>query len=85
MNNIFLLTLRNLYDKVNLYDTLRGIQCHRVGADRITSCWQTVDGIGNHMLNFLENHDEQRYASPFYAGRADTVSHLNPSTFFDAQ
>ena len=62
-----------LYDKVNLYDTLRGIQCHRVGADRITSCWQTVDGIGNHMLNFLENHDEQRYASPFYAGRADTV------------
>lgn len=62
-----------LYDKVNLYDTLRGIQCHRVGADRITSCWQTVDGIGNHMLNFLENHDEQRYASPFYAGRADSV------------
>ncbi|MDE6536198.1 MAG: alpha-amylase [Muribaculaceae bacterium] len=62
-----------LYDKVNLYDTLRAIQCFGVGADRITSCWQTVDGLGAHMLNFLENHDEQRYASPFYAGDAMTV------------
>lgn len=62
-----------LYDKVNLYDTLRAIQCFGVGADRITSCWQTVDGLGPHMLNFLENHDEQRYASPFYAGDAMTV------------
>lgn len=62
-----------LYDKVNLYDTLRAIQCFGVGADKITSCWQTVDGLGAHMLNFLENHDEQRYASPFYAGNAMTV------------
>ncbi len=62
-----------LYDKVNLYDTLRGIQCHGVSAAAITGCWQKVDGIGDHMLNFLENHDEQRYASDFYAGRADTV------------
>ena len=62
-----------LYDKVNLYDTLRAIQCFGVGADRLTSCWQTVDGLGPHMLNFLENHDEQRYASPFYAGDAMTV------------
>lgn len=62
-----------LYDKVNLYDTLRAIECFGVGADRITSCWQTVDGMGAHMLNFLENHDEQRYASPFYAGDAMTV------------
>lgn len=62
-----------LYDKVNLYDTLRAIQCFGVGADRITGCWQTVDGLGPHMLNFLENHDEQRYASPFYAGDARTV------------
>lgn len=57
-----------LYDKVNLYDTLRGIQCGNISAARLTSCWQTVDGIGEHMLNFLENHDEQRFASPFYAG-----------------
>ncbi len=57
-----------LYDKVNLYDTLRGIETHNVSAAALTSCWQTVDGIGDHMLNFLENHDEQRFASAFYCG-----------------
>ena len=57
-----------LYDKVNLYDTLRGIQCSNYSAAIITNCWQTVDGISPHMLNFLENHDEQRFGSKFYAG-----------------
>lgn len=62
-----------LYDKVTLYDTLRGIQCGNLSAAQLTSCWQTVEGISGHMLNFLENHDEQRYASVQYAGAADTV------------
>lgn len=62
-----------LYDKVTLYDTLRGVECHNTSAANITSCWQTVEGIANHMLNFLENHDEQRFASDFYAGDADRV------------
>lgn len=62
-----------LYDKVNLYDTLRAIQCNGVSAARLTSCWQTVEGIGGKMLNFLENHDEQRFASPQYAGDANKV------------
>ena len=57
-----------LYDKVTLYDTLRGIQCHDTSAAQLTSCWQTVEGISDHMLTFLENHDEQRYASKQYAG-----------------
>lgn len=57
-----------LYDKVNLYDTLRAIECSDTSAAAITNCWQTVDGIQSHMLNFLENHDEQRFASTFYAG-----------------
>lgn len=57
-----------LYDKVNLYDTLRGIQCSNFSAARITNCWQTVEGIGENMLNFLENHDEQRFGSKQYAG-----------------
>ena len=60
-----------LYDKVNLYDTLRGIQCGNISAAQLTGCWQTVDGIAHHMLNFLENHDEQRFASRQYAGDAD--------------
>lgn len=57
-----------LYDKVNLYDTLRGIQTQGWPASAITGCWQTVDGISSHMLNFLENHDEQRFASTHFAG-----------------
>lgn len=57
-----------LYDKVNLYDTLRAVTCGFRPASSITQCWQTVDGINNRMLNFLENHDEQRIASPQFAG-----------------
>mgnify|MGYP002747382753 CR=1 FL=1 len=62
-----------LYDKVNLYDTLRAIETYGVGADRLTQAWQTVSDMGPHMLNFLENHDEQRFASDFYAGDAMRV------------
>lgn len=58
-----------LYDKVNLYDTLRAVTCG-APASEITGCWQRVDGLGAHMLNFLENHDEQRIASRFFAGNA---------------
>ena len=57
-----------LYDKVNLYDTLRDIETRNHSAATLTNCWQTVEGIGDHMLNFLENHDEQRFATSFYAG-----------------
>lgn len=57
-----------LYDKVGLYDTLRSIVRGERPASSITSCWQSVDDIRPHMLNFLENHDEQRIASPFFAG-----------------
>ena len=57
-----------LYDKVNLYDTLVGIETKGWSAAQLTGCWQTVDGIGDRMLNFLENHDEVRFASKAYAG-----------------
>lgn len=57
-----------LYDKVGLYDTLRGVVCRCQSASAITGCWQQVDDIKGHMLNFLENHDEQRIASDFFAG-----------------
>jgi len=73
-----------LYDKVNLYDTLRAIETENHSAARLTGCWQTVEGIGNRMLNFLENHDEQRFASPFYAGDARReVASLVVSTMFN--
>ena len=62
-----------LYDKVTLYDTLRNVQCANYSAAQITNCWQTVDGINHNMLNFLENHDEQRFAATQFAGDAAKV------------
>ena len=56
-----------LYDKVGLYDTLRRIVRGEQAAHCITGCWQSVDDIQPQMLNFLENHDEQRIASDFFA------------------
>lgn len=57
-----------LYDKVGLYDTLRNVACGYESAASITHCWQSLNGIEKQMLNFLENHDEQRIASYFFAG-----------------
>ena len=57
-----------LYDKVGLYDTLKAVAQGNASTQCITSCWQQVDDIRLHMLNFLENHDEQRIASDFYVG-----------------
>ena len=59
-----------LYDKVNLYDTLRAVTACGLSATAITGCWQRVEGLQDHLLNFLENHDEQRLASEFFAGDA---------------
>jgi glycosidase len=57
-----------LYDKVGLYDTLRAVVCGHQSARAITHCWQAVGDIQQQMLYFLENHDEQRIASDFFAG-----------------
>lgn len=62
-----------LYDKVNLYDTLKGIECNHFSAAQLSSCWQRVDGIGDSMLNFLENHDEVRFASKEFADNPEKV------------
>ena len=57
-----------LYDKVGLYDTLRALTCGHETATNIPFRWQSLSGIEKNMLNFLENHDEQRIASEFFAG-----------------
>ena len=59
-----------LYDKVGLYDTVRAVMCGQAPASNISHCWQSLEGIQKNMLNFLENHDEQRVASDFFAGDA---------------
>jgi glycosidase len=59
-----------LYDKVGMYDTLRAIICGHQSTHAITGAWQATDDIRDHMLYFLENHDEQRIASSFFAADA---------------
>ena len=59
-----------LYDKVGMYDCLRDVICGMRPAADITRQWQTTDRLRPHMLYFLENHDEQRIASSFFAGEA---------------
>lgn len=62
-----------LYDKVNLYDKLVGIDRHHWSAAQLTGAWQTVEGIGEKMLNFLENHDEVRYGNAEFGGDPQRV------------
>lgn len=57
-----------LYDKVGLYDTLRNVVSRNSPASDITNAWQALNGLESKMLNFLENHDEQRVGSDFFSG-----------------
>jgi glycosidase len=58
-----------LYDKVGLYNSLRRLIEGHGTAEDITRLWQQESGdIAPHMLRFLENHDEQRIASRYFAG-----------------
>jgi glycosidase len=56
-----------LYDKVQLYDTLRLLVTGHRNTNDIHPVQQSLSGINDHMLHFLENHDEQRIASRFFA------------------
>ena len=59
-----------LYDKVGLYDTLRSVMNGQASASDISYALQSTADIRPHMLTFLENHDEQRIASDFFAANA---------------
>jgi hypothetical protein len=60
-----------LYDKVDLYDTLKAIMQGTQSTQAINSIQRDMLDIEHHMLHFLDNHDEQRIASPEFAGDAD--------------
>jgi len=47
---------------------LRNVTSSNFPVREITNTWQSLGGIENQMLNFLENHDEQRIGSGFYSG-----------------
>lgn len=56
-----------LYDKVQLYDTLRLLMAQKGSSTAIPEIQQSLSGINAHMVHFMENHDEQRIASRFFA------------------
>lgn len=57
-----------LYDKVQMYDTLKNIVQGRGLPKHISGIQEGLKDIEHHMLHFLDNHDEQRLASPQFAG-----------------
>lgn len=59
-----------LYDKVELYDSLKHIMQGHGWTDHIPKVLEGLADIEHHMLHFLENHDEQRIASNEFAGDA---------------
>merc|ERR1712187_1078297 len=53
-----------LYDKVGFYDTLKTIMQGSGEVSKLVTIHDEINDIAPHMLHFLENHDEQRIASP---------------------
>ena len=84
-----------LYDKSGLYDTVRAIVEKNANDDGmpvelwqsttgITRNWQSLGDLQPYMLNFLENHDEQRFGSDFFGKRPeDTMAALAVSLFLN--
>ncbi|WP_288954731.1 alpha-amylase family glycosyl hydrolase [uncultured Polaribacter sp.] len=60
-----------LYDKVQLYDTIKNIMQGKGLTDNIPPIQEDLNDIEHNMLHFLENHDEQRISSPEFAGNPD--------------
>ena len=60
-----------LYDKVQLYDTIRHVMQGYGKTDNIPPIQEDLKDIEHQMLHFLENHDEQRIASSGFAGNAE--------------
>jgi glycosidase len=83
-----------LYDKVGMYDTMFQIIRGQQSTQAITGAWQATDDIRDHMLYFLENHDELRIGSDFFAadGRkavpalvVNTLMQQNPFMLYAGQ
>ena len=59
-----------LYDKVGTYELLRQRVCHQTSTHVLREHLQRIEPHSGRLLFFLENHDEQRIASDFFAGNA---------------
>ncbi|TDE43973.1 alpha-amylase [Flavobacterium rhamnosiphilum] len=67
-NYIHLGKMDYLYDKVETYDKLKEIIQGKSLPDGLSDIQSGMADIEHHMLHFLDNHDEQRLASPEFAG-----------------
>ena len=73
-----------LYDKSGFYDSVRSVVEGHGTTKSLTWNWQFLGGLQPRMLNFLENHDEQRFASDFFGCRADrTFAALGAGMFLN--
>ena len=91
---IYLGKMDYLYDKVDFYDSMKLIMQESAPTSSLLPIIDAYADIDKHMLHFLENHDEQRIASPGFAGNANkgkpamVVSSLigkSPTLLFYAQ
>ncbi len=62
-----------LYDKVGVYDSLRAIVRGELSASQFDPTRDAVGELQKHMCYFLENHDEQRFTSPYFAGDSQAL------------
>jgi glycosidase len=67
-NYIYLGKMDYLYDKVDLYDKLKEVVQGKSLPDPISDIQNKFSDIQSHLIHFLDNHDEQRMASPEFAG-----------------
>lgn len=67
-NYIHLGKMDYLYDKVETYDKLKDIIQGKALPDGLSDIQNGISDIEHHLLHFLDNHDEQRLASPEFAG-----------------
>ena len=83
-----------LYDKSGLYDCIRAVVEKSVNDNGmpvelwqsttgITRSWQFLGDLQPYMLNFLENHDEQRYASDYFGKDSLTFAALYTSLYLN--
>lgn len=61
-----------LYDKVDLYDTLKAVMAGKTSTANIAADQEKVQDIESHMLHFLENHDEQRIGNAAFLASLHT-------------
>jgi len=73
-----------LYDKVEFYDSLKAIMQGKEKAKVLHQIQAGHQDIEQHMLHFLENHDEQRIASDDFAGKVGGAEMGKPALVVSA-